>query len=360
MHIGQQVFSHPARTVATESDNLNSDGTASNRASTAVVPAVSQTCLLPQGFPAGESNTASLRLGQVFADKYTVQAPLGEGVTGTVWHARHRNLHCDRAIKIIASNLTCSPEGLARMGDEGTAMTRLNNPHVVTVHDFSFANGLPYIELALISGQSLDRLLKSGAHLPLDTVVRIVTQLCEVLQVAHGHQISHHALKPANLMLLDDRPAGHEHLMVLDFGVSKLLDDDTQMLTRMCLTRRSEALGAPGYLSPEQILNQDVDHRVDIYATGVILYELLTGHLPFKGSPWTVLRQHVHTPPPFPTPHKGSPIPPELGRIALWCLAKNPSNRPASARDLADALLSINFKQVESAPSCRVPFPRAV
>ena len=103
--------------------------------------------------------------------------------------------------------------------------------------------------------------------------------------------------------------------------------------------------GAPAYLSPEQVLDQDVDHRVDIYATGVILYELVTGHRPFDGSPWTVLRHHVHaSPPPFPAQQDGSSIPPELEQIALWCLAKDPNNRPASARVLADALLSIDVQ----------------
>ena len=124
-------------------------------------------------------------------------------------------------------------------------MARLNNPHVATVHGYGFDSGLAYIETAFVSGQSLDRILKQVASLLPDTAIRIVVQLCEVLQDAHDHNIAHQALKPANLMLLDGRQPGQEHLMVLDFGVSKLPDDDTQALTRMCLTRRGETLVLP-------------------------------------------------------------------------------------------------------------------
>jgi eukaryotic-like serine/threonine-protein kinase len=295
-------------------------------------------CAEPSAGPPG--------MGRVFANEYVMLGPLGEGATGTVWHARHLRLHRERAIKIIAPTLACSPRDLARAGEEATAMARLGNPHVAVVHGFGFADGCAYIEMDLIPGRSLDRLLEPGRPLSPGAAIRIVAQLCEVLQEAHDHNINHHALKPANLMLLHGRPPGHEHLMVLDFGVSKLLDDETHTLARMCLTRRAEAVGAaPGYLSPEQVLGSASDHRADIYATGAILYELVTGHRPFDGNPLTVVPRFIRdSPPPFPARQGGPFVPPELERIALWCLAKNPNDRPASARDIAAALLSIDLR----------------
>jgi eukaryotic-like serine/threonine-protein kinase len=320
-------------------------GNAPDRARTVFVPAAGSLGPQAQGILADGSGTGPPRMGRVFANEYLMLGPLGEGATGTVWHARHLRLHRERAIKIIAPTLACSPRDLARAGEEAMAMTRLGNPHVAEIHGFGFADGHAYIEMDLVPGRSLDRLLESGRPLPPVAAIRIVAQLCEVLQDAHDHRINHHALKPANLMLLDGRLPGHEQLMVLDFGVSKLLDDDIHTLARMCLTRRAEAVGAaPGYLSPEQILGQASDHRVDIYATGAILYELVTGHCPFDGNPWTFVPRCIRdSPPPFPARRGGRSVPPELERIALWCLAKNPNDRPASARDIAAALMSIDL-----------------
>jgi eukaryotic-like serine/threonine-protein kinase len=314
-------------------------------ARTAIVPAAGPIGPQAQGLLADGPGTGPPRMGRVFANEYLMLGPLGEGATGTVWHARHLRLHRERAIKIIAPTLACSPRDLARAGEEAMAMTRLGNPHVAEVHGFGFADGHAYIEMDLVPGRSLDRLLESGRPLPLGAAIRIVAQLCEVLQEAHDHRINHHALKPANLMLLDGRSPGHEQLMVLDFGVSKLLDDDIHTMARMGLTRRAETVGAaPGYLSPEQALGRAGDHRVDIYATGAILYELVAGHRPFDGSPYAVVPRHAYAPPPpFPARQGGPSVSPELERIALWCLAKNPDHRPASARDIAAALLSINL-----------------
>ena len=320
-------------------------GTAPDLACTAIGPAAGPIGPRPRRFLAGEPGTGSPRMGQVFANEYIMLGRLGEGATGTVWHARHLHLYHERAIKIIVPTLACSPRDLACAGEEAMAMARLGNPDVAEVHSFGFADGCAYIEMDLIPGRSLNRLLEPGSSLPPSAVIRIVAQLCEVLQEAHDRKINHHALKPANLMLLHGRPPGHEHLMVLDFGVSKLLDDDTHTLARMCLTRRAEAVGAaPGDLSPEQVLGSASDHRADIYATGAILYELVTGHRPFDGNPLTVVPRFIRdSPPPFPARQGGPSVPPELERIALWCLAKNPDHRPASVRDIAAALLSIDL-----------------
>ena len=342
MYMSQQILDDTGLAAVGEA---HPHGTAPDRARTAIVPAAGWIGPRPQGLLTGELDFGSPRMGRVFANEYLMLGPLGEGMTGTVWHARHLRLHRERAIKIIAPTLVCSPRDLARAGEEAMAMARLGNRHITKVHGFGFADGRAYIEMDLMLGQSLDRLLKSGPPLPPDTAIRIVAQLCEVLQEAHDHKINHHALKPANLMLLHVRPPGQEHLMVLDFGVSKLLDDDTNTLARMCLTRRAEAVGAaPGYLSPEQILGQASDHRVDIYATGAILYELITGHRPFDGNPLTVVPRFIRdSPPPFAAQLGDQYVPPELERIALWCLAKNPDHRPTSAGDIAAALLSIDL-----------------
>jgi serine/threonine protein kinase/formylglycine-generating enzyme required for sulfatase activity len=281
--------------------------------------------------------------GRILFDKYSVVRQLGEGGMGEVWLVRHLDLDVERALKLIISAVAFNVEHRARFRREARVMAKFSHPNAVAVHDAVVRpdGNTAYIEMEYVRGKSLKDLLESGVPWPLDRTSRIVAQLCDALQVAHEHGIVHRDLKPSNLMLLDGQPPDKEHLKVLDFGIAKILGVD-QTDPEGLLSRTGIPLGTPLYMSPEQILaeSRSVDGRSDIYAVGIILYELLTGHRAFEGGYHKLIYQHLHTPvTPFFEKNPDVRIPPEVERVVLGCLEKNPDLRPQSARELADEFL---------------------
>ena len=250
---------------------------------------------------------------------------------GAVWLVTHKELNVERVLKLIVAAISHDSQARGRFRREAQVMARFQHPHAVTVHDARLTErDVAYIEMEYVRGESLDKIFKRGEPMPLALVARIVEQLCDALQAAHVMGIVHRDLKPANLMLLADRPPGREHLKVLDFGIAKVLSEtglDTEVHTVTGMF-----MGTPPYASPEQA-DGKADSRSDIYAVGVMLYEFLTGHRPFRGPAARVLVETITQPPPtFADMSPQLNYPPEIEAVVMKCLAKAPADRPQSAR----------------------------
>jgi serine/threonine-protein kinase len=275
----------------------------------------------------------SIEPGQVLFNVYRVVRLIGRGGMGEVWLVERLDLECTRALKLIVPSIASDPHVRARFLLEAKAGARLNHVNAVTVHHMNLTANAAFIEMEYVEGQSMNRLLSPGVPMPLDWTVRIMLQLCDVLQTAHDHKIVHRDLKPSNLMLLNGRPPGREHLKVLDFGIAKILGPEGANPDDG-LTKPGSFLGTVLYTSPEQATQGPVDARTDLYTVGVILYELLTGYRPFTGQ--CALHDHVFVPPqPLNEINPAARVPPQVEAVVLRCLAKRPEDRPQSARALA-------------------------
>jgi serine/threonine protein kinase/uncharacterized caspase-like protein len=278
------------------------------------------------------SGTPEIQPGQIVFDKYRVQRLLGSGGMGNVWLVTHLELGSERALKVIRRAMGLDPAIRARFAREARVMARFSHPNAVTIHDARLAGDEALIEMEYVAGKNLSEILTTGVAQPLDWTARILEQLCDVLDAAHQIGIVHRDLKPRNLMLVDGRPPGKEHLKVLDFGLVKILG--TELPDE--LTSPGVFLGTALYASPEQIEEAHLDARSDIYSVGVILYELLTGHRPFRGSTSKIVYQQVHVrPPPFYEVNPDVRVPAKVEELVHRCLAKDPADRPQSARALA-------------------------
>jgi serine/threonine-protein kinase len=294
------------------------------------------------------------RPGDVLFDRYRVERMLGAGGMGSVWLVRHLGLDAPRALKLIFSGVAFVPEAQARFRREARAMARLSHPNAVVVHDFQVAGGSAFIEMEYVRGRGLGDYLRAGVPMPIDWVARVLAQLCDVLQQAHDQGIVHRDLKPSNLMLLDERPPGQEWVKVLDFGIAKVLEPEASNVEMQTAT--GHFLGTAQYASPEQAMGWEVDGRSDVYALGVILYEMLTGYRPFDGPLQRQIYDHLNTPAPdFAERNPRAGTPAEVEALVLRCLAKRPDDRPASARALAEEF----FLALQTSHGGPAPVPHA-
>jgi len=276
-------------------------------------------------------------VGRVFMGRYETIRILGEGGMGRVYLARQLDLGRQVVVKVMHEHIAIDPRFRDRFTRETLLMARFQHPYAVTLYDASLNDPEgPCIVMEFIKGVSLDAVLtNNGGRLEPVRVGRILRQLCEVLQAAHGEGIIHRDLKPANLMLVDaDTP--YELLKVMDFGLAKLLS--CEEFNNVTAPNTEFAVGTPGYMCPEQARGEAMDHRGDLYSVGVILYEMLTGQLPFAGrSTMDVLLAHAtEEPPPFTSRVASLRVPPAIERVVLSALAKDPADRPSNARELAE------------------------
>ncbi len=275
-------------------------------------------------------------LGRVFMGRYETIRLLGEGGMGRVYLARQLDLGRQVVVKVMHDHIAADPKFCERFTRETLLMARFQHPYAVTLYDASLNDPQgPCIVMEYIRGVSLDQLLQRNIRLTPARVGRLLYQLCEVLQAAHGLGIIHRDLKPANLMIVDpDTP--YEMLKVMDFGLAKMLTPD--QFAKITQTHTEFAVGTPGYMCPEQARGEEMDGRGDLYSVGVILYELLTGRLPFAGrSTMDLLLAHVtEEPPPFSFVAAEVEVPPGVEQVVQQCLSKTPDGRPRTARELAE------------------------
>ena len=291
------------------------------------------------GFAAALALTDRPKQGQIIFERYRVERELGEGGMGSVWLVHHLGLDADRALKLIVSEIAADEQVRARFKREARVMAKLTHPNAVTVHDSKLAKDAAFIEMEYVRGQSLNKIMKPGTPMPIDWVARIVEQLCDVLQTAHDMGIVHRDLKPSNMMLVDGRAPGREFLKVLDFGIAKILTSDGSDGDEL-RTQTNTFIGTAHYSSPEQIRGANIDARSDLYSTGVILYEFLSGQRPFSGTAQMLICDHLTTPPPpFAMKNPNCQVPAEVERVVLRTLSKDPDDRPQSARELSEEFL---------------------
>lgn len=264
---------------------------------------------------------------------YQISAKLGAGGMGEVFLAEDTRLERKAAIKFLPRELADDADRRQRFLKEARAASALNHPHVCVVYDVGeTADGVPFIAMEYVEGQSLDQLVKKGP-LEIPRIVEIMLQVADALDAAHASHIVHRDIKPANISLNE-----RGQVKVLDFGLAKKLLQDSQdafsATVDMQQTQSGQVLGTPNYMSPEQSLAREVDHRSDIFSVGVVLYELMTGKKPFTGaSLGEIVNNIVHSQPQA-IARLNYDVPPELERITLKCLQKDPQRRYQSTRDL--------------------------
>ena len=265
--------------------------------------------------------------------RYALRRKVGEGAMGEVYEAEHLFLHRTVAVKILRPTIAAIPEALARMQREAESMSGLGHPNIVDAIDFGHTDdGLTYLVMEWLQGENLDDYL-AHERLEVATALDITAQAAAGLAEAHHRGVIHRDLKPANLFVTKNRK-GENVVKVLDFGIAKLVEKDSK------LTGTGVLIGTPNYMAPEQAMGDPVDARADVYALGVILYEMLTGFVPFRGdNPLAVLHQHTSKMPALPSataPDRG--ISAKLDELVMRCLAKSPEDRYASMQELGEAI----------------------
>jgi len=270
---------------------------------------------------------------------YEVVALIGAGGMGEVYRARDARLGRDVAIKVLPAEFASDPERLRRFEQEARTVAALDHPNILALHDIGTHEGAPYIVTQLLEGESLRERLSGGA-MPVRKAVETAVQIAQGLAAAHKKGIVHRDLKPANVFVTKDG-----HVKILDFGIAKLvaprsLAEPAHATTVVEATEAGAQLGTVGYMSPEQVRGQSVDHRSDIFSFGAVMYEMLSGERAFsRETAAETMSAILHEDPPALSGTVRN-IPPVLEGIVTRCLEKSPEDRFQSARDLAHDLIA--------------------
>jgi TolB-like protein/tetratricopeptide (TPR) repeat protein/predicted Ser/Thr protein kinase len=271
----------------------------------------------------------NLKKGTTLAGRYTIIEELGRGGMGVVYKAEDTKLKRTVALKFLPPELTHVPEVHERFTREAQAAAALDHPNICTVYEFDRADETSFISMAYIEGQSLRKKLESGPLEP-DEALRIATQVAEGLQEAHQKGIVHRDIKSANIMVTNRAQA-----KIMDFGLAR-------MTGTTLLTQEGSAMGTIAYMSPEQARGEEVDHRTDIWSLGVVMYEMLTGKLPFKGEHEQAIVYAIRKDKPEPITDINPDIPVSIEQVVSKALEKDPHTRYQQPEELLDDLKSIS------------------
>ncbi|HKO51702.1 MAG TPA: serine/threonine-protein kinase, partial [Polyangiaceae bacterium] len=278
-------------------------------------------------------------LGSVVDDRYEIASVIGEGGMGIVYAARHRALGKRFALKALRKDLATDREIAARFMQEARTAASISHPGLVEITDFGkLPTGQPFFVMELLEGQSLAQLIRRGGPLPAARAIEIVRQIAAALGAAHERSIVHRDLKPDNIHISADAP-GKDHVTIVDFGLAKVIGANR-------LTRAGMVFGTPHYMSPEQAQGDPTDHRADIYALGVVMYEMFTGRVPFEADSYMgVLTKHMYMAPTPPSQLVGIEKLGVLEDIILRCMEKKPDHRYRTLLELShDLELALNPK----------------
>ena len=276
-------------------------------------------------------------IGTILHDRWRILAELGRGGMGEVYLAEHITLGRKEAIKILMPSLAADPHFVSRFRREARAVNRLRHPNIIAIYDFGqLSDNRFYLSMEYADGESVYRLLKLAGRFDIGRALHVLGQLSYALHHAHSRGVVHRDLKPDNLILVGD----DETLKVLDFGVAKIVATDHQ--ESVALSSSNLVWGSPRYMSPERARGVGNDPRSDLYAIGVMAYELIVGLPPFMGGPDEVIRAHLKEKPPAPSEHRAlGDVPAELDALILKCMAKKPEERFQTAADLYAALTKV-------------------
>ncbi len=293
------------------------------------------TTLCPSDGSALEKDPDAL-VGTTLSGKYRIDARLNEGGMGTVYRGTHVLMDKTVAIKVLRPSLAADEKIVARFSREARAASRISHPNALSVTDFGEdESGHVFLVMEYLSGKTLKCVIRDEGPLPLARVVDIARQVGDALHAAHEQGVVHRDLKSDNIMLLDTMTG--DHAKVLDFGIAKINEPDGAVDTN--LTAPNLVIGTPQYMSPEQCSqDSEIDSRSDIYSFGVILYEMLVGHVPFSGdSPTMVMMKHLQDPVPS-VMEERSDLPASVARVVARAMAKVPRNRYQNVADLVEDL----------------------
>ncbi len=274
-------------------------------------------------------DTQSLREGEPLGmDKpvrYEIIEEIGRGGMGIVYQARDTILDRVVAYKVLPANLKEHPTALRNFFREAKSAARLNHPNIVTVYDAGEEAGNYYIAMEYVEGETVKQILTREGKLPTKAVLLIAGQVCKALEYAHERKVVHRDIKSSNVMWTKDRQT-----KLMDFGLAKVLEEVKGYQTI--------ASGTPYYMSPEQAMGKEIDHRTDIYSLGVTMFEMVIGQLPFKTG--DAVYHHIHTPPPEAKTLNDS-LDGELSNLILKCMQKDPAYRFQNAKELLEALKKV-------------------
>ena len=281
-------------------------------------------------------------VGQTLNNRFRVEAKLGEGGFGAVYRGVQMATGRKVAIKLLHPEMTRDENLVARFKREGQVLCNLRDAHTITTYDFDQTpEGTLYIAMELLEGRSLHQVFHDEAPIDWRRTLTILSMMCSSLAEAHAQGIVHRDLKPENIFL-EKRPNNPEFVKILDFGIAKVMRGEGSMDPKAPqLTATGQTLGTLEYMSPEQLMGKQLDGRSDVYALGVLAYELMTGRLPFpdaKGPAGLITAQLKQTPKPPSQVHPQAQIPSGVDRVILKCLEKDKNNRFADVSALARAI----------------------
>ena len=277
--------------------------------------------------------------GRLIEGRYRVIEKLGAGGMGAVFVAEQTAVGRKVAIKVLGHEVASDKNAVRRFMQEARAASALSHPNTITIHDFGQTpEGELYLVMELVPGQTLSAVLRNSGALPPARAAHMAHQILNALQEAHGAGIIHRDLKPENV-IVSPRSGNPDFLKVLDFGLAKLTEGAD---SANGLTQTGQVFGTPGYMAPEQAKGERCDGRADLYAVGVMLYEMLSGRRPFEGdSPLSVLVKHIQEPPPpFETLVPPVFVPPALCEVVFRTLSKDREARYPTAADMNEALMA--------------------
>jgi len=261
----------------------------------------------------------------VIAERYRIKKLIGSGAMGNVYLGEDLRLKRDIAIKQLSPQLLNDEHIIARFRQEALALARLSHPHIVQVYDFIEDDGFLWIVMELVTGGELEDQFSDNNPLPQAQALRFAVQMASALNYAHQQGVVHRDFKPANVLITDKGD-----IKITDFGIAKLAQSSIH-------TQLNSVMGTPTHMSPEQANGEETDLRTDIYALGIVLYQMLSGALPFNGDSRTILAQHLSKQPPR-LSEKNKHLSPTLDAVVQKMLAKNPGDRFQSMQEIIEQL----------------------
>ena len=274
----------------------------------------------------GSGDGAVMKMVQdTLGQRYTIEAELGRGGMGVVYRAKDKQLDRQVALKFLGTLVDNNEEYRLRFVREAKTAAKINHPNIVAIYDISASQGKAYIAMEFIEGPSLHQLIKKKGKLGVREALNYMTQACGALYAIHESGIVHRDIKPDNLVI-----AKGGLVKVMDFGLAKAEDNR--------MTKANVVMGTPCYMAPEQAMGKDVDAKADMYAMGLVLYEMLTGKVLFLDGD-VIARQIKEVPPKLSELVEG--IPPELDALASKCVEKKPEDRFENCKVLAEEIRKI-------------------